>query len=294
MKDPANHSALGEAILELIRHGITLSDAVTHFIDSTFSAPSLEDFRRIIDDPQNADAETVFELIFFPDLEMQTALEPVLQKTAFTPEDMDAATGWLIAQNPAIPVTFPDGRGSLPVHLTQSSARQLVGRFNITKEIDPRLAALLEHVVGDPIDKNRLRVRLRNVRARLSGAACSFLCDAIQKMYGKSSFFDDAFTFLLEFFEYADVGQDFYAGLMREKNTILQSIARAEKNEKALFASNAEVLMLKGVHLLSVNIPEARKKITLIDHICINLFGKTEILGPAPQEERIFSADTLE
>lgn len=293
MQDPAKAFTLGEAILELIRHGITLSDTVTHFIDSTFSAPSLEEFRRVIDDPQNADAETVFELIFFPDREMQAAIEPVLQKTSFIPEDIDAAADWLIAQNPAIPVTFPDGRGSLLVHLTRSSARQLVGRLNITKKIDPRLATLLERVVGDPMGRNRLRVLLRNVRSRLSDAGCSSLCDAIQKMYGKSALFDDAFTFLLEFFEYADVGQDMYAGLMREKKAILKSIARSEKNEKALLASNAEVLMLKGVHLLSVDIPDARKKITLIDHICINLFGKTEIYGPAPQEERTFSADPL-
>jgi hypothetical protein len=112
-------------------------------------------------------------------------------------------------------------------------------------------------------------------------------------MHGKSFLFDDAFIFLLDFFEYADPGEDIYKALMREKKAILKSMARSEKNEKALSTHSAEVLMLRGVHLLSVDTGEARRKVTLIDHICINLFGKTEMFGMAPPEERTISAETL-
>jgi len=281
---PKQHD-LGKKILELLQCGITISDDVMHYIDSTFSNPSHADFTRILSDPSNCETETVFELIFYPDLQIQEKLESILKTNYYDTNDVESAISYLSQKKMTVPVAFPDQRGTLSVLLPDSTIRQFMVRLNITRQIDARFVETLSRFVAEPSENLRLRVLWRNCRNEFSDPACAFLCTCIEKMYGASPYFRDAFTFLLNFFEYTDPEQDIYSSLMREKKTILHSIDQAEKNEQTLKNNSIEALMLKGVSILSINIADAREKIVLIDHICISIFGKTEFYGHADQIE---------
>ena len=184
-----------------------------------------------------------------------------------------------------VPLSFTDHRGTLNVIATNSIIRQLMSRLNITRQIDARLVKTLSRVIEDKTGDLRIRVLLRNCRAEFSDKVCAFLCMCIEKMYAESLYFENAFIFLLNFFEYFDLEVDIYSGLMGEKKTLLRNIDQAEKNEQALKKNCVEALMLKGVSLLSIDIAATRKKIVLIDHICISIFGKTEFYGYAEQTE---------
>ncbi len=93
IQPPSND--LGEKILELIRIGIMIDDEVMHYIDSTFSDPSIEEFERILSDPSNCETETVFELIFYPDIQMQEKIEPILKTNNYSSDDIASATGYI-------------------------------------------------------------------------------------------------------------------------------------------------------------------------------------------------------
>jgi hypothetical protein len=274
---------LGEKILELIQSGIIIDDDVMHYIDSTFSTPSAKEFAGILSDPSNCETETVLELIFYPDLQMQKKIELTLKTNSYNTDDVETAISYLSQKRLTVPLSFTDHRGSLTVLATNSIIRQLMSRLNITRQIDVRLVKTLSRFVEDKTGDLRIRVLLRNCRIEFSDAACSFLCICIEKMYAESPYFEDAFTFLLNFFEYFDPEADIYSGLMGEKKALLHNIDQAEKNEQALKKNCVEALMLKGVSLLSIDVAAARKKIVLIDHICISIFGKTELYGYAEQ-----------
>ena len=279
MEIKPKHSDLGEKVSELIRNGITLTNDVMHYIDSTFLTPSAEALNRILADPSDCEAETLCELIFYPDRQMQLKLEPALTENSYDEADVESAVSYLVQQKKDIVVCFPDARGSLLLPLTDSVIRPLLARLKITQKLDPGLLTTLSRVIPDGSEILRIRVLLRNCRRQFSDSEYSFLCTCIERMYATSVFFANAFTFLLDFFEYTEPGQDIYDGLMQEKKALLKSIAQAEKNEKALEKNNVEVLMLQGVHILSIDMAQARKKIVLIDHICISIFGKTELYG---------------
>jgi hypothetical protein len=183
-----------------------------------------------------------------------------------------------------IPVTFADSRGTLSIPATDSIIRQLMSRLNITRQIDARLVKTLSRFVEDKTEDLRLRVLLRNCRIEFSDAVSAFLCMCIEKMYARSPFFWESLTFLLDFFEYFDPEADIYSGLMGEKKALLHNIDQAGKNEQALKKNCVEALMLKGLSLLSIDVAAARKKIVLIDHICISIFGKTGLYGYAETE----------
>ncbi len=279
MENKPDQHALGDKISDLIRYGITISNDVMHYIDSTFSNPSIEEFARILSDPSNCETDTVFELIFYPDRQIQEQLESSLKTKYYDADDVNSAISYLLQKEMTVPVTFPDQRGTLSVLLPDSTIRQFMVRLNITRQINARLVETLSRFVTDESENLRIRVLWRNCRAEFSDSVCAFLCTCIEKMYTASPYFWNAVKFLLNFFDYADPEADIYLGLMQEKKTILHSIGQAEKSEKALESNNVEVLMLKGVNILAINIADARKKIVLIDHICISIFGKTELYG---------------
>lgn len=270
---------LGNIITELLGAGIPVSDDVMHYIDSTFLNPTMDEFRKILADPSNCEAETVIELLLFPDPDFQAKLEPLLAAGDYSEADVGSALRHILLKNPEITVTFPDGRGSIPIHPPESTIRQFMARLNITKKINPQLLDTLSRVITDKTEDLRIRVMLRNCRREFSEAGVSFLCTCIEKMYPVSGFFWEACAFLLNFFEYTEPGDTIYHHLMQEKKRILKSIAQVDKNQKAMETNSMELLMLRGVNFLTIDIEAARKKIVLIDHICISIFGKTESFG---------------
>jgi len=283
---------LSEKIAALLEQGVSVTDDVMHAIDATFSAHNAGELIGILSDPSNCEADAIFELIFYPDQTFQETIEPFLMARSFAPEDVELIVRSLALKNLTVTVLLPHGRGLMKVPVTESILRQLVLRLNIERQIDLRLVSALARGVTEPAYHMRLRVFLRNCRREFSDAALDFLRSWIEKMYAKSPHFEKAFRFLLEFFDYATPETDIYQLLMKEKGALVQQIARAEKCEAALQTHHVEALMLRGMPILCVDIDDIRKKIVLIDHICLSMFGKTEMLDhPDIIERAIPSAD---
>lgn len=272
------HQLLGDRIAELIQTGIALSDGTIHYIDSTFATPSVADFHKIISDPHNCEAETVFELLFFPDEQFQKQIEPVLETYSYDDEDIGNVVSYLKQKKIQTRIIFPDNRGELEIRLPDSTIRSFMFRLNITKNIDPRILKTLDRCVPEISDVHQIRVMLRNCRIKFSDSFCAFLCKGIEKMYPFSTYFIEALIFMLDFLEQNNSMSDIYSGLMKKKQTCLQIIQIADKNKKILKTNTVEALMLKGIHIPTISIEDTRKQITLIDHICISIYGKTEFV----------------
>lgn len=278
MIDPSAHHDLSDEISRLLRKGIFLGDAVMHAIDATFSAQNADALINLLNDPSNCDADAILELIFYPDQTFQETIEPLLMARSYASTEVDAIARSIILQDLEISVFLPRQRGRMKIHLTEPILRQLLRRLNIDRQIDPHLSEVLTRRVTEPEDLLRFRVLLRNRPKAFSALAGDFLTAWIEKMYGKSPYFEKAFRFLLDFLDYAAHQTDIYQLLMKEKGALVQQIARAEKFEAALRSHHMETLMLRGMPRLCVDAADLHKKCVLIDHICLSMFGKTEMM----------------
>lgn len=278
MPGTSTHIDLLDEISGLLKKGVFLSDRVMHAIDATFSARNADELVLLLNDPSNCETESILELIFYPDQAFQEIIEPRLPARPYAPADVDAIARSLAFQNLDIPVILPHRRGCMKIRLTESIGRQLLRRLNIHRRIDPHLSEVLSRRVTKSGDLFRFRVLLRNHTKAFSAAAVDFLTAWIEKMYGKSPYFEKAFRFLLDFFDYAAPETDMYRLLMKEKGALVQQIARAEKFEAALGSHPMETLMLRGMPRLCADTGDLQKKCTLIDHICLSMFGKTEMM----------------
>ena len=87
---------LTEKIAGMCQEGFSLSDAVLHYIDSTFSNPSVEELEGVIADESNCEREPLMELIFFPDEATQCKLEEILEANDFqAPDEQQVANCFL-------------------------------------------------------------------------------------------------------------------------------------------------------------------------------------------------------
>ena len=270
---------LGDKIAALLQSEIVIEDNILDYIDSTFLTPSVENFRQILADPDSCEAQTVYELLFFPDEQLQKQLELILKSQTYDDKDVEGIIAYLKQKKIQTTLTFPDKRGNLKINIPDSTIRPFMHRLNITKHIDPRISKTLTRCIPNLSDIHQIRVMLRNCRFEFSDPICDFLCQGIEKIYPESEYFFDAFTFILNFLDHSDPATDIYLQLMGKKRGCLQMIQQAEKNEKALMKSSVEQLILQGHRVPAVNIADARKQITLIDHICISIFGQTEFIG---------------
>ncbi|MFZ2633199.1 MAG: hypothetical protein WA081_19505 [Desulfosalsimonadaceae bacterium] len=270
---------LGNAIIHLMDSGITLDDAAVHYIDSTFAHPSAEGFRELLLDPDNCETETLYELIFFPDLRMQEQLEPVLAAHVFDVRDVEAVIAVIQQKKIRTRILFPDSRGELSVHPPDATVRRLIERLNMTTPIDARIIKTLQETLPVASDMHRIRVMLRNCRVMFSDPFVHVLCQCIESMVPASAYFRPAFALLLDFLETANPKKDIYAGLMHKKQLLGHMIHQAEKNERSLEKTNAETLMLTGIRIPAIHVGEARKTISLIDHLCLSIYGKTDLPG---------------
>ena len=183
-QEPARH--LGKILHQLLQKGFTMDKGVMQYIDSTFSNPSADEFTRILSDPLDCEAETVLELILFPDTEIQQKIESIIKTENYDKTDVESVVRYLLKQKICVPVCFADQRGMLRLCPTDSCIRQFVNRLNLAKQINKQLDQALSRYVSDASEELRLRVMLRNCRAEFVGEVCSFLCQCIEKMYSKS------------------------------------------------------------------------------------------------------------
>ncbi|RJP88124.1 MAG: hypothetical protein C4518_11275 [Desulfobacteraceae bacterium] len=267
------------SIAGILESGIPLDNATVHYIDSTFASPGAEDLRRILSDDCNCEAETLYELIFFPDLQMQERLEPFLEAYAFDDNDVETAIDRIQQKRIQTRIRFPDGRGVLSVLPPDATVRRLIERLNIARPIHTRIIEALQKAVPEQSDVCRIRVMLRNCRVPISEPFIDALCRCIEIMYPASAYFMPAFAFLLDFLETADPLKEIYAGLIHKKQILGHMILQAENNERALEKTSVEALMLTGMRIPAIHVGEVRKKISLIDHLCLSLYGKTDIIA---------------
>jgi hypothetical protein len=277
-KPPERCRILAEKIAAILREGLDLSPQTLHYIDSTFSAPSTEEMLKIINDESDSESDSLVELIFFPDEDLQIALEKFLEHVEFKPEDEAIAADCLARLKPHTRIFFPDDRRTLELSMPESSAGQLVARLKISKKLDPRLIEIIGRSVAE-IDRDRFKVWLRNSRFTGSESNVSFLCRFFEQWPAQREGFFQALEFILNFLDEVPEDTDLFVALMRKKRFYVRSLQKAEKYEEQMKGKNIETLLLQGLRIPYADKGDAIKKIRIIDGISLAVFGKTDYGG---------------
>ena len=278
---------LADEIKAIISEGIDLSDDVVHFIDSTFSSPTIKELQAILNDDTNCEGGTLMELLFFPDESIQVRLEQALERCRPQKEDEDKIITYL-CQNPLhVTFRFEDNRGALKLQIPEDVIRQFLLRLGISKHLEADLIESI-HNYGDMQNTNRFKVKIRNSRFSSSDSKTKFLCRFFDKIGPRSNDVFECLNFILEFMDEINKEDDVYQALMAKKKFYFISLQKANKMDARLEKHNIETLLMQGERVALIDQVDARKKMQIIDRISRAVFGKTEYFEPPASDERQF------
>jgi len=268
-------SQLADQIRKILERGITLGDDVIHFIDSTFSNPSIEELQAILQDDSNCEKDSLLELLFFPDETMQLELEELLEDLQLNRHDEDKVLDAFCGEAMPVPMRLPEGRGSFSLSMPHEVAPGFIARLHISKHLDVHLREAIDRYAAKN-DGIGFKVKIRNSRFSPGPKKIRFLCDFFAKLDPQSHDFETCLDFALALLDELEKDQDLYPALMAKKRFYLRSLQKAKKLETQLQKSNLETMLSQGKRVILVDRADARKKMLIIDRISRAVFGKTE------------------
>ncbi|MFO7840418.1 MAG: hypothetical protein R6X08_13085 [Desulfosalsimonadaceae bacterium] len=263
--------------------GWELSPGVVHFLDSTFGPVSAEELKDILTAPDNCEADTAVELIFFPDAALQEKIEPIAEQTDFSEKTICDITERLCAKKITASLRLPDGRGEASLSVPDAAVCQLVSRLNLTVCLAPEISRSITENSESRDDALRIRVRLKNARIPESFAHKNFLCSLIRNLPRGSEEFWEILELAVYLLEHIKPEADIYQALMEHKKRLIQAINATLKNREALAANTVEALIMQGTNISPVCVDTALRTIDRIDRISLLIYGTTEFL-PLPGE----------
>jgi hypothetical protein len=290
MSNPDKNELLVNEILKILSKGLSLSNGVIQYIDSTFSNPTVEELKEILQDDSNCEKDSLVELLFFPDLSLQYKLEDFLESRQFEQDDEIKVLDHLCRNPIVVEFYFPENRGFFKLEIPETAAHQYIKRLNIFKQIDRNLLLTIkENTTAN--SKNKFAVRLRNSRFAATDNTHRFLSVFFEKWDTENNDALKYFDFILLFLEELQEDHDICEALMKKKRFYLKHLKRAEKFEEQLNKTNMETLMLTGKITALIDKNEARDKMATIDRISQTIFGKTEYYGPLYGRDELFNID---
>lgn len=283
MRSEDKNKKVAKKIVEILRSGLTINADTQHYIDSTFSNPSSDMLAALVKDEINCEADSLVELLFFPDESVQLQLEEIIDAVCFEKRDERAIRDKVCSRLSQTRICLHGGRGSFEMAVIPSNVAKFVARLNLSRLLDPRLRSAIDKFVDQRL-QNRCKVRLRNARRISSPAHILFLVDFFKKLQTDPAEFLDALDFILNFLDGLEDEADIFEALMARKRFYYRSLQKAKNLDIQLTKHNVETLLLKGKRLSYVDKADARKKIKIIDRISLAVFGKTQFFNLMPAE----------
>jgi len=287
---------LAAEIKKILAIGLTLSREVVHYIDSTFSNPSVEELQTVLQDDSNCERDSLIELLFFPDESIQAQLEEFLEYHSYQKRDDINVSSRLCAPPLLIALHFPDTRGMLNLAVPAAACAQFVSRLNIAAHPDRRLIAAINNHLAVKL-RPIAKVKIRNSRFAPTEKKIDFLSQLVEKLASENRDFLMCLSFVLGFLEEFSDNADVFQTLMTQKRFYLKNLKKTEQFEAQFQSSNMETLLMQGKRASYFDKAAARQRMLLIDKISRAVFGRTQFFDLAPVDQEfleLHSADDIQ
>jgi len=289
----SKNKQVAEKIIGILQSGLTMNADTLHYIDSTFSNPSIDELEELIQDESSCETNSLLELLFFPDESVQLQLEDLLEDIQFQKQDDQKIQEMVCRKSFQTRVRFPDNRGTLSMEVTPLSVTQFIAHLNLLRCLNPKLITAINDNVPASL-QTRCKVKMRNTRPITSQSKILFLQAFFEKLQGDRDVFFDELDFILSFLDEGTDAPDMFQSLMAKKRFYFQSLQKAKNLDIQLTKHNVETLMLRGKRVSYIDKADARKKIQMIDRISLAIFGKTEFFDLMPAGEQSITIEGKE
>lgn len=273
MENDAQPTALIGWIRKVFQEGLVLTADIARYMDSAFGTQDLDAV--LSDEDRDSEADSLLELLCFPDRALQMQFESRWGHRTFTARDLAVIELQLDKTILRARILSTSGTLLASVDMPPFALQAFVDRLHITWQPPHGISAVLQR--HHPDDSGvAIRVHLRNARLAWHADQIGLAALYLEKMPADSEQFEDCLAFLLSILSEmapGDGGNDF---LIAKKFFYFQSLCRAEDFERKRRSSNMEIMILQGARAAHGSIEEWRRNMRRIDLICQALYGRTQ------------------
>jgi len=286
VEPPAPIRPLEGAIRAALAAGIELTEPVRRYMEGTVGDASPAALQTLLADDSNAERDSLLDLLFFPDLTLQTAIEPILERYPPTAVDVDRLAARFKTENPAVRFLYPGSQAPVAATLPTSGVDAFLNRLNLTWQFASPVGEALDGVDSRILSRQnapaddciRLRVWMRNAALRQTPVQIRFLCDFMAWVPCDDQAFVDQLRFSLVFLNEHEDAANLYEALMNRKKFIFRHLLNARRSAERTARSNMETLIMTGVRTPHFDIARGERTLAMIDSIAMAVYGRTEPL----------------
>ena len=172
---------IADKIIEILQRGLAINADTQHYIDSTFSNPSIEALDKLLQDESSCETDSLMELLFYPDEAVQVQLEDLLEDAQLQPEDEIAIQAQVCRQPFQTRFRFRDSRGTLKMAVSPDNVDAFIQRLNLSRSLDPKIRAAIGQHVRRAL-QTRCRVKFRNAKPITAPDKILFLQSFFEKI----------------------------------------------------------------------------------------------------------------
>lgn len=272
MSDQKPKEALGRWLRRQLEHGVNITEEVFGYLEATFGT---RDLAAVLADEDASEVDSLLELLFYPDTDLQLKFEARWGRESFSEQDRKAIVDTLCGDPPQAHLALPGAEFPLSLPVPAFACRTFVERLRICRKLPPRLDKILEARPEAEADM-MTRVQLRNSRLTWHDDQVALLEQFLTRMPAASRNFSADLGFLISILPEMSKGDDAYAFLVGKKFFYFKALCSAEDFERKRAASNMEIMMMSGARCAHGNVEEWRRLMRQVDRICRALFGRTE------------------
>ncbi len=278
------YAVIAGRLRELLAEGMDLDGDAVRTIDSLIGPGSGPELAEAVGRGDDAESQSILELICFPDETLQARLEPLLADAQLGPDDEEEILARLTDPPPTARFTFPDGRGTAEFPLPQDAAAAFLARLHIDRNPAPRLVEAVAAAAPPDLQK-RFRVKLRNCRFQWSEPRIDFLDLLFQNIDFVVRDPGDLLDFALSLFHELPDTRDLWSAVSAKKQLYVETLEKAARFEEQRRGKTMETLVMQGVRIPHVDAADVAGRLELLDALCLAVFGIT------PPVERIAEVD---
>ena len=263
--------ALARWFDEVLAQGVVLSQAVEDYVSGTFGCC---DLASILETADSSEIDSLLELLFYPDLDMQVRFESRWGRERFNRQALETVIDLANATPMVSTIANPSDGNSVQIEVPPFVIEAFIRRFNIVWHPTSDLQTCLNqhsrhrHFI-------RICVHLRHARVDWHANRVRLIERFMANMPETAEDLETDLIFLLEILpEFAPHGDPFDF-LAAKKFSYFQSLCKAEDFERQRLASNMEIMMLQGNRAAHGSISQWRLLMRQVDRICQALFGRT-------------------
>ena len=260
------------------------------FIDSTIAPSTADHLATMLKNRDSSEAESVLELLFFPDEAFQIQLEPLLQRRPVIQTDLTDFIAHLGRYRLRTHLVLPDHRGTLDLEMPASVVATFVTRLNITRRLPRRLIQVIQESVPSH-ETDKIKVMLRNHRTLFTDDQVRFLDTFFKQMPTTGQPLGPHLAMVLQVFGETAGHVPVYQALTEKKRNLMRHLQAAMAFEQKRRRHAMETLMLGGERAAHIHPEDALRTISCIDTVTLAVFGTVGGMDIGPLQHAFEQGD---